>query len=151
MATDNRPRIPVEPAYTEALGLAVYAFARLEWNAVWCCERLKPNYVRTLGRKTAGKIGENLQLYAKTIADQPLQADCASAADEFMQMVKLRNAIVHGKPGTAPYGDQRLFNKGQSLSIADLYAAADAFTRCGARLNELLHGPLKLLSETQKG
>jgi hypothetical protein len=35
------PRHPLDPEYSQALGEAVYTFSRLEWNAVWICERIK--------------------------------------------------------------------------------------------------------------
>jgi len=35
----------VDNIYLKALGRAVWAFALLEWNAVWCCELLEPNYM----------------------------------------------------------------------------------------------------------
>lgn len=37
---NERLLIPQDADYFHALGLAIVAFARLEWNAVWCCERL---------------------------------------------------------------------------------------------------------------
>lgn len=148
LPTDDRLRIPVESSYTEALGLVIYAFARLEWDAIWCCERLRPNYVRTVDRKTAGEIAKDLKEYTQTIADEALRADCTSGAVELAQLIGLRNAIVHGKPG--PGRDQRLFRDGHPFSIEDLDKAADAFTACSLHLNRLLHGPLKLLSEAPK-
>ena len=42
---DDRLRIPVEREYVSALGLAVFAFARLEWVAVCFCERIKPGSI----------------------------------------------------------------------------------------------------------
>ncbi len=57
---DDRLRVPIDNAYVEALGRATYVFATLEWNAVWCCERMEADYIRKLSRKTAGKIADNL-------------------------------------------------------------------------------------------
>ena len=44
---DDRLRIPVAADYAAAIGLAAYVFACLEWDAVWCCERIKPDYIRS--------------------------------------------------------------------------------------------------------
>jgi hypothetical protein len=48
---DDRLRVPIDNAYVEALGRATYVFATLEWNAVWCCDRMQPNYIRDPGPK----------------------------------------------------------------------------------------------------
>ncbi|MGE4372139.1 MAG: hypothetical protein AB7E29_04420 [Xanthobacter sp.] len=60
--TDERLRIPIDDPYLHALGLAIVAFARLEWNASYCCDRLEPGYIATIEprRKTAGKIASDL-------------------------------------------------------------------------------------------
>ena len=48
---DERLGMPIHPDYTSAIGLAVYCFASLEWNAVWYCEQIEP------GASTALRIG----------------------------------------------------------------------------------------------
>jgi hypothetical protein len=45
---DDRLRVPVEPDYVSALGLAVFVFAKLEWAAICCCERIKPGSINDL-------------------------------------------------------------------------------------------------------
>lgn len=45
---DDRLRVPVDHGYIEALGRAAYVFATLEWDAVWCCERMQSNYIQKL-------------------------------------------------------------------------------------------------------
>lgn len=57
---DDRLRVPVDDPYVHAVGLATICFARLEWDAVWCCERMEVGYIGTLGRKTAGMIASDL-------------------------------------------------------------------------------------------
>lgn len=57
---DERLTIPIDDAYVHAVGLATICFARLEWNAVWCCEKMHVGYVHTVATKTAGQIANDL-------------------------------------------------------------------------------------------
>jgi len=141
---DDRLRIPQDPEYFNAVGLAVVAFARLEWNAVWCCHRLQPDYIRTIepARKTAGTIGNDLKSLFQKISDRPLREKAVPFADEFKVLVTDRNALMHGKPGTAKNGDQRLFRNGNQLSISIVDDFSDRCVRTGEHLNALLHNEL---------
>jgi hypothetical protein len=141
---DDRLRVPQDPDYFNAIGLAVVAFARLEWNAVWCCHRLQPNYIRTIepARKTAGTIGNDLKSLFLRIYDGPLREKAVPFADEFKIIVIDRNALMHGKPGTAENGDQRLFRNGTELSINVVNDFSDRCVRAGGRLNALLYDEL---------
>jgi len=65
-----------------------------------------------------------------------------AVAQEFAQLVEIRNQIIHGKPCTGPNGDARL-SSGRVLEIVDLENAADAFSECSSKVNELLYGFLK--------
>ena len=113
--TDERLRIPQDPDYFRAIGLATIAFARLEWDAVWCCERLEPGYINTLeerwekGRKksgkTAGEIAKDLQSRLDQIVDSVLRDKAKPFAVKFVDLTKERNGLMHGKPGTAQNGD----------------------------------------------
>ncbi|MEL6369638.1 MAG: hypothetical protein AAFR03_02860 [Pseudomonadota bacterium] len=87
---DDRLRIPGDDGYFHALGLAAMAFARLEWNAVWCCERLQRNYIRTIEpeKKTAGKIGADLDRLFSGVSDLTLRAKIKPFAEEFREVVK---------------------------------------------------------------
>lgn len=139
---DDRLRVAVDDAYVEALGRTVYVFATLEWNAVWCCERMRPGYVRTLGRKTAGVIADDLLRYARRRPDIERPA-FVTPAEAFKRLVEVRNAILHGKPGTADGGDQRLFSEGTALGVEALHNAADDFSHCSLLLNALLYDQLR--------
>jgi hypothetical protein len=57
---DERLRIPVHPDYASAIGLAVYCFASLEWDAVWCCEAIERGSVDGLEDRNAGREGDTL-------------------------------------------------------------------------------------------
>jgi hypothetical protein len=142
--TDERLRIPIDAPYLHALGLAMVAFARLEWNASYCCERLKPGYIATIEpqRKTAGKIARDLVEMVAALSDPVLQAAMAEPADELKALVEDRNGLLHGKPATASNGDQRLFRGGEEWSIPEVNKLADAFVRTSLKLNALLYREL---------
>ena len=136
---DDRLRVVVEDDYTKALGLALYVFARLEWDAVWCIETLSPGSIGPASERTAGGVSKEL---AKQVAklDLPHDHSLTLAADEFQRLVAVRNAICHGKPGTDADGGQRLFREGQPWTVRTLGDAADAFCECQIKLNDLLYG-----------
>lgn len=143
--SNDRLRIPHDPDYFHAIGLAAVAFARLEWDAVWCCERLENGYISTIEprKKTAGKIAEDLGRLFSRIIDADLQSEVAPFATEFLAIVQERNGLLHGKPGTAPNGDQRLFRHGVEWTIDKIHEFSDRCVRGGAPLNALLYDEFK--------
>lgn len=137
---DDRLRVSVEDAYVHALGLATYCFAMLEWNAVWCCEKIVTGSINSLADKTAGNIARQ---FIKIVTAMPPSADQAAlhaAATDFKALVETRNGIMHGKPGTDVDGGQRLFRDGIAWTADSLNDAADRFTECSSRLNAMLYG-----------
>ena len=140
---DDRLRVSIDNAYLEALGRATYVFATLEWNAVWCCERIETNYLYKLGRKTAGIIAEDLIRMAERLPSHQVRLDCLRPAEEFKRLVDLRNGILHGKPGRAKTGEQRLFREGRPWTPAMIDDVADEFAACSILLNKLLYNQLK--------
>tara|TARA_B100000965_G_scaffold353436_1_gene329274 strand:+ start:156 stop:620 length:465 start_codon:yes stop_codon:yes gene_type:complete len=141
---NDRLRIPQDPDYFHAVGLATIAFARLEWGAVWCCEKLQPGYIQTIERrkKTAGRIAEDTKRLFSRVADPDLRARIAPLAEEFSAVVLERNKLFHGNPGTAPNGDQRLFRQGFEWTVAAVDAFSDRCLLAELPLNALLHGEL---------
>jgi hypothetical protein len=137
---NDRLRVPIDEPYIMAIGRATFVFATLEWNAVWCCERMQRNYIRSIRRKTAGKIAIDLVRLAMLI-DQGRDG-CLGPAIEFLRLVELRNGILHGKPSTAPTGEQRLFHNGALWTPEAIDEVADQFAACSARLNHLLYTQL---------
>ena len=138
---DERKRVPVDPEYIQALGLATYAFARCEWQVVWCCERIQPGALNKIVSEemTAGAIAKRFTNVVRNMPKSKEREELAALADEFMALVSERNRIVHGKPCTAPGGEQRL--SGPSIIEAvDLERAADAFAACGSKLNSMFYG-----------
>ncbi len=145
---DDRLRIPCDQNYINALGLAAFTFARLEWDAVWCCERIKPNSINFLSDKTAGGIAKKLISLAETVPASSDKQKLVNASAKFQKLVETRNAIVHANPGTDTDGGQKLFRNGKAWSVDDLNTASDSFTECSMELNAMLHGFLK--NENQK-
>jgi len=143
MAKDDRLRVPLDPKYAEVLGLATYCFARLEWDAVYCCEGMQKNYLRSVRNKTAGQIADDFVRLVSALSDQQLKARCEAPANEFKRLVGARNALIHSNPATEPGGNQRLVRDGSFWTPELIDEAADEFTACSLLLNELHHGPLK--------
>lgn len=133
----------VDANYTSALGLAIYCFASLEWNAVWCCERIEPGSIETLQDRTAGRVADTLLHLVKRIGGSEEQLELQSAAADFRFLVGTRNNLVHAKPGTATDGAQALFRHGDPWTHAELEDVADAFAICSIRLNRALDGVLR--------
>jgi hypothetical protein len=134
---DDRLRVPFDKPYIEALGSAAYVFACLEWNAVWCCERMEAGYIRKLKKKTAGVIADDLVRLAGKRTPVQSRIDCLGPANEFKRLVNLRNGIFHGKPGTASTGEQRLFKDGHPWMLTMITDAPDEFAKCSISLNAL--------------
>lgn len=139
---DDRLRVPIDDTYLHKVGLAVICFSRLEWDAVWCCEKISPGYIHTVGKKTAGDIAKDLiQLSAKHV-DQAVSGQLSPAANEFLRLTKRRNDFLHANPATAPNGDQRLFRHGVEWTVSMVDELADEFTACSLTLNHCLYSLL---------
>jgi len=138
---NDRFKLTVEPDYASALGLAVYAFASLEWAAVRCCERIERGSIEALSDRTAGRVADTLRhLAAGLPADARQQALEESAAD-FQAFARARNNLLHAKPGINGQGRHRLFRDGDQWTLDEINAVADAFTECGLRLEAWLESP----------
>lgn len=139
--SDSRLRITIDEAYVHALGLATYAFARCEWQVVWCCEKIKPGVIQKIvdDKKTAGSIGKFFFDLVRNMPRSKGREELAAEATNFLRLVELRNKIFHGKPCTASDGEQRL-SSDEIIDMSDLEQAADAFADCGNALNGLFYG-----------
>ena len=90
-------------------------------------------------KKTAGKIASELKSFVLNLANGDLKKLCEPAAEEFSEVVKVRNALLHGKPCTAPGGDQVLSGHHGIWTIEMIQDFADRATACQIRLNDILH------------
>lgn len=139
---DDRLRVPTDVPYLHAVGLATICFARLEWDAVWCCEKAQPGYINTVATKTAGQIANDLINIAAMHTEPSVVATLGAAATEFKRLVARRNDLVHANPGTASSGEQRLFRRGAEWTIRLVDELADEFVAAGAPLNHHHHNLL---------
>jgi hypothetical protein len=73
------------------------------------------------------------------IGDSNLRATCLPPSLEFQRLVQERNGLLHGKPGTATNGNQRLFRHGQEWSIAAIEAFSDEVAACSILLSDMVH------------
>lgn len=132
---DDRLRVPVDDEYMQAVGLATICFARLEWDAVWCCEKMQPGYASHLSKKTAGRIADDLVKMAGHHTNPAIKESLGKAAAEFERLVGRRNDLVHGNPGTTKDDEQRLFRHGEAWSLQMVQDVADDFVAAGIPLN----------------
>jgi hypothetical protein len=139
----ERLLVPMEDAYATSLGRALYVFATLEWNVVWCCERMQPTYIRNRGRKTAGQIAASFLAFARVYPNYGARDQFEKAGDQFKRIVDKRNTLVHANPATAPGGAQRLLHKGHQWTTDAVDAVADEFALCSRTFNAFLYGELK--------
>ena len=141
---DDRLRCPVEKEYVKALGLAAYTFASLEWQVVWCMEKIKPESIhKVVGEEmTAGTIAKRFIDATRNMPKSKEREHLKTLAQKFMELVQIRNQIMHGKPCTSPNGDQRLSGDA-IIEISTLENAADDFVECSGKLNDMFYGFLK--------
>jgi hypothetical protein len=131
----DRDRVPLEADYALALGRAVFIFAKLEWSAINCCERIVPNSFHALPfrEKTGRKLAKKLINLAAALPPS-LRKELYIAAAEFDRLRKERNKLLHVQPGSAADGAQRLIRDGVPWEVPTIDAVADAFTVCNDRL-----------------
>jgi hypothetical protein len=132
----DRHRVTLEDDYALALGRAVFIFAKLEWSAIECCERIEPNSIRSFPgeRLTAGIVATK---FIELVAKHPpssVRNEASAAAAEFSELRKTRNKLLHVQPGSTPEGLQRLISDGVFWEVETIDAAADALTVCNDRL-----------------
>lgn len=114
---DERLRIPIDP-YLHALDLATIHLARLEWSAVWCCEKITPGYITTVSDKLLGALLLTLRRRAPATLSPAIGSSLFQAASDVKAMVRHRNDLVHSNPGTAEYGEQRVLRRGSEWIIS---------------------------------
>lgn len=104
-------RVPIAEDYVRALGRAAYNFSYLEWGVVWLAETIEPGFLRRVSGMTAGTIARTFVSLSKSCADSDAEA-LQQLASNFSDLVKERNALLHGVPYTASGGEQRLRHLG---------------------------------------
>lgn len=135
--------LAIDAAYAEAIGRATYAFAVMEWNAIWCCEVLGEREAAELGNRTAGVVADEFKDLARREADPDLRTALVGAGQRFHHLVRVRNALAHGEPGRSEDGRAILVHEGRPWTLDGILGAAQDFAECSARLENLLNGPLR--------
>ena len=137
----HRLRQPLDPEYIQELGTLSFCFAICEWNAVYCSERLRPGSLQKLvgDELTAGQIAHKLKDLVRNMPASDERAELSKTAARFIELVELRNQILHAKPCTGPNGRSRLSGP-KIFELEDLQSAADEFSECSTELNGFLHG-----------
>ncbi|WP_199910693.1 hypothetical protein [Loktanella sp. Alg231-35] len=132
---------PQDALYFQSLGLAVVAFARLEWMVVWCSEKLSPGYIKTIKskKKTAGRVAKDARCIFEQAEPSVLRHALLKGGDEFSALVIRRNHLLHANPATTEDGDQRLIDSGKPWQPSDVDAFADECTILGHQFNRIFY------------
>ncbi len=143
---DDRFSNHVKKDYVCALGLATFTFSSLEWEVAWCAEKISPGTLRKImdDEMTAGKIAKKFVNITKNMRTFKEHEKLKDLACRFMELVKIRNNIMHGNPCAGSNGESRLSGKGNNIiEIPDLETAADNFAECGINLNRIRYNFLE--------
>jgi hypothetical protein len=106
-----------EPEYLQALGAAVYVFARVEWNVMYIVERLRPGYLMETNengklpdQRTPSTIANDLKAALKknNLVSAPMRTRIEDAHALFKKLSLRRNHLFHAHPFTDADGKQRL-------------------------------------------
>ena len=141
---DDRLRSPVKDDYANALGRTAYTFSSLEWQVVCCAEKIHPGSLCKIvdNEMTAGQIAKTFLDITRNMPKSRERDDLKTLPSQFMDLVEVRNKIMHGKPCTGPNEEARL-SGGAVIEIPDLENAADNFVECSSKLNEWFYGFLQ--------
>lgn len=145
---DDRLRSPFKDGYLLELGRALAIFATLEWNAVYCCNGIRPGFINTIrgnGKRralTSGEIATKLVNFSKDMPPSEFKERIHAAALEFKRLTDdVRNNLVHGKPCTDRATGQASLSCYMTgiWSVERLSDAADDFSECSEKLNAFLY------------
>jgi hypothetical protein len=108
-------KIPFNEKYVLELGKAVYAFAYYEWNIIYIIDSLRDGgFVKEYSRPkkgfyTSGGVQEKLKdLVEKTKSNIEINNSLNLIHSRFVELINLRNALIHGHPSTSFGGEQVL-------------------------------------------
>lgn len=137
-------RQPGEAEYLLEIGRATWVFAILEWNAVWCCERIQPNCLPTVAERTAGGVATKLLSLAAGLPQSQDRDGLLEDARRFKELVVVRNGIMHGRP--CSHEEKARLSDGEIWTPERLQNASDDFSECSMRLNVHLYGGLRTIN-----
>ena len=99
----------------------------MEWDAVSCCERMRPGCISVVFSKTAGNIAKSL---VELAGQQASPAEILAPAREFERLVQIRNKLLHGKPIAGKNGAGSLHSGPTGWTITSINDVADDFVVC---------------------
>lgn len=162
--SDSYKRIPGDDEYFKMLGIAIMAFQRLEWDVLYCCDRLSRDFIRNAQdnlwtsmqsakggkkKKGGGKSEGAKELFAR-VSDRDLRDRLSGLIDNYIKIVDDRNQLVHADPATKEDpsgGNQRLIyqagSKRKVWFIDDLEKFSSECVDLGSYFNSILHNELK--------
>lgn len=128
--------------YRNALGLVVWTFIELEWNAVNVGNRIEPGFISKTDKMMAGVIADNIIRIVGVLNASPDQERLAKEVVNFKLLVSVRNDLLHAGPAADVNqgGASSLYRKHVLLSMEFIKKAADDFFDCSTALNADLHG-----------
>jgi hypothetical protein len=86
--------------------------------------------------RTSDHIADDLISLLTNPSDPRIGNDWLLAAQEFKRLVKVRNSIFHGQPGSTPTGEQRLFREGIPWTPETVDNAVAEFEACSHILRD---------------
>jgi hypothetical protein len=138
------PGIPVDPAYREMLGQAVYNFQYLEGIVMSTIGKLVPSATIT-PPTTAAKIARAL-LHAIEHTSPALHPELDRLLRQFhgrfSRAIVERNHLLQARPYTAAGGVQQLGGGGRWWSIDEVTEAARLFEKLAGFGSKVFHGEL---------
>ena len=135
--------VNLDADYAQALGLFLWCVAGLEDNVVSSIKLIAPESTQQFEKFTTQNIAEFFKARVSSMTQSQEKQELLSAADEFLQLVPLRNQIVHG--GTATHEGKHMVvsTHGSPLTLVDIQNAASSFRKCQGRIYPILSGFLK--------
>ena len=147
-----KTRVPFDKDYVKLVGTAVYLFSYYEWGIIYIIERLEPGFVAEYCRKKTMSSGEVLRRLKGALQNAGGHTTDKAALEcctqEFANLIKKRNALIHAHPITDIDGAQILnYQANQSKSIADMKWTTDEIKRFIKEIDEAACRTSKLLHQ----
>lgn len=135
-------RIPADAGYLSALGRAFYNFTYLVWIVVSTIARFSPRGCAAVPQGQTARTIARALLRAIDEASPPLapavRRDLLQVHERHLQVIRVRNKLLHAHPFTAEDGSQRLSAGCRPWSTEAVDDAAQHFER----LRELKTGSM---------
>lgn len=137
--------MPTDPDYFESLGRAIYRWAQMEWAIVYLAEE-----IHSEGRKAHRSASMTSVLVARqlrsalgdTNVSDSAYTDAKAISDEYEDLIRRRNEIVHAHPATIKdeHRLHRVLADGthELIELDDLVAFSSECARLGSRASALL-------------